>query len=94
MGQTRDAAIEEMADLAEALFDLIEEEESDIDDLKRSVVEALAHQNLVNVELVSALSAIAAGGSPDTELDNLVMNMQAVHKSLVRAVTAWSDAED
>lgn len=93
MNETRDATIEEMSDLAEALFDIIEEENTETSDLRHAVVEALAHQNLFNIEMVSALSVLSAGGRPDAELDSLVLNMKAVHKSLVKAISAWNEAE-
>ena len=89
---SRGDVIAEMSELAEALFDIIEEEDGG-DELRAAVIKALAHQNLFNIELVSALNALASGGNASAEIDNLVMNMKSVHKSLVTAITAWSDAE-
>nr|WP_272213344.1 hypothetical protein [Marinicella sp. W31]MDC2879296.1 hypothetical protein [Marinicella sp. W31] len=89
----RAATIEEMSDMAEALFDIIEEQTADVPDLRRAVVEALAHQNLYNIEMAAALSAFSEGRPADAELDSLVLNMKAVHKSLVKAISAWNQAE-
>lgn len=88
---SRGEMIEEMSELAEALFEIIEEEEGDENDLRRAVIEAMAQQNLFNIELVSALNVLASGGNASAEIDSLVMNMKSVHKSLVAAITAWSD---
>ena len=95
MVQSRETTIEEMSELAETLFDILEEENERSTDLRRAVVEALAHQNLYNIEMAATLSALAEGRRPEAELDSLVLNMKAVHKSLVKAISAWSvgDAE-
>ena len=90
---SRGDVIEEMSELAEALFEIIEEEDGSGDELRAAVIKALAHQNLFNIELVSALNALASGGDASAEIDSLVMNMKSVHKSLVTAISAWSDAE-
>ncbi|MGV0910911.1 hypothetical protein [Martelella sp. FOR1707] len=89
---SRGDVIEEMSELAEALFEIIEEEDGG-DELRAAVIKALAQQNLFNIELVSALNALAAGGNASAEIDSLVMNMKSVHKSLVTAISAWSDGE-
>lgn len=89
---SRGDVIEEMSELAEALFEIIEEEDGG-DELRAAVIKALAHQNLFNIELVSALNALAAGDDAAAEIDSLVMNMKSVHKSLVTAISAWSDGE-
>lgn len=88
---SRGEMIEEMSELAEALFEIIEEEDGGGDDVGRAVIEAMAQQNLFNIELVSALNVLAAGGNASAEIDSLVINMKSVHKSLVAAITAWSD---
>ncbi|MET3598155.1 hypothetical protein [Martelella mangrovi] len=90
---SRAETIEEMSELAEALFDIIEEENADVPDIRHAVVEALAHQNLYNIEMAAALSALSEGRRPEAELDSLVLNMKAVHKSLVKAISAWNEAE-
>ncbi|MAU21044.1 MAG: hypothetical protein CMH13_10990 [Martelella sp.] len=91
---SRGDVIEEMSDLAEALFEIIEEEDGGGgDELRAAVIKALAHQNLFNIELVSALNALASGDDASAEIDSLVMNMKSVHKSLVTAISAWSDEE-
>jgi hypothetical protein len=90
---SRGEMIEEMSDLAEALFEIIDEEDGGGDELRAAVIKALAHQNLFNIELVSALNALASGGNASAEIDNLVLNMKSVHKSLVTAISAWSDEE-
>ncbi len=89
---SRGDVIEEMSELAEALFEIIEEEDGG-DELRAAVIKALAHQNLFNIELVSALNALASGDDAAAEIDSLVMNMKSVHKSLVTAISAWSDGE-
>ena len=91
---SREETIEEMGELAEALFDILEEENVQTTELRRAVVEALAHQNLFNIEMCAALSALSKGDRIDGELDSLVLNMKAVHKSLVKAITAWSEADE
>ncbi|AJY45201.1 hypothetical protein [Martelella endophytica] len=91
---SREETIEEMAELAEALFEIIEEEDGTKDELRRAVIEGLAHQNLFNIELVAALNTLASGGNATAEIDSLVLNMKAVHKSLVKAITAWSEADE
>ncbi|WP_180899439.1 hypothetical protein [Martelella soudanensis] len=88
---SRGEMIEEVSELAEALFEIIEEEDDGSNDVRRAVIEALAHQNLFNIEMVSALNALAAGGNASAEIDSLVLNMKSVHKSLVEAISAWSD---
>jgi hypothetical protein len=90
---SRDDVIEEMSDLAEALFEIIEEEDGGDNEVRAAVIKALAHQNLFNIELVSALNVLASGGNASAEIDSLVLNMKSVHKSLVTAIAAWSDAE-
>ncbi|MAM13486.1 MAG: hypothetical protein CML23_24145 [Rhizobiaceae bacterium] len=90
---SREETIEEMGELAEALFEIIDEEEDGEDELRAAVIKALAHQNLFNIELVSALNALASGDDASGEIDSLVMNMKSVHKSLVTAISAWSDEE-
>ena len=90
---SRGDVIEEMSDLAEALFEIIDEEDGGGDELRAAVIKALAHQNLFNIELVSALNALASGGNASAEIDSLVLNMKSVHKSLVTAISAWSDEE-
>tara|TARA_B100000614_G_C14354615_1_gene414536 strand:- start:443 stop:724 length:282 start_codon:yes stop_codon:yes gene_type:complete len=90
---SRGDVIEEMSDLAEALFEIIDEEDGGGDELRAAVIKALAHQNLFNIELVSALNALASGDDASGEIDSLVMNMKSVHKSLVTAISAWSDEE-
>ncbi len=90
---SREETIEEMGELAEALFEIIDEEEDGEDELRAAVIKALAHQNLFNIELVSALNALASGDDASGEIDSLVMNMKSVHKSLVTAISAWSEAE-
>jgi len=94
MNEARAATIEDMSELAEALFDIIEEENAETPDLRHAVVEALAHQNLFNIEMLSALSILSEGGRPEAELDNMLLNMKSVHKSLVRAITAWSEEDE
>lgn len=90
---SRGDVIEEMSELAEALFEIIEEENSGDNEVRAAVIKALAHQNLFNIELVSALNALASGGNASGEIDSLVLNMKSVHKSLVTAIAAWSDEE-
>ncbi|WP_174804149.1 hypothetical protein [Martelella limonii] len=90
---SRGEMIEEMSELAEALFEIIEEEDDGGNEVRAAVIKALAHQNLFNIELVAALNTIASGGNASAEIDSLVMNMKSVHKSLVTAITAWSDEE-
>ena len=90
---SRGETIEEVSELAEALFEIIDEEDDGGNELRVAVIKALAHQNLFNIELVSALNVLAAGGNASAEIDSLVMNMKSVHKSLVTAITAWSDEE-
>ena len=56
---SRGEMIEEMSELAEALFEIIEEEDGGGDDVRRAVIEAMAQQNLFNIELVSALNVLS-----------------------------------
>ena len=90
---SREDVIAEMSELGEALFEIIEEEDGGDNEVRAAVIKALAHQNLFNIELVSALNALASGDDAAAEIDSLVMNMKSVHKSLVTAISAWSDGE-
>ncbi|WP_176085590.1 hypothetical protein [Martelella sp. HB161492] len=90
----RTEEIEEIADLAEAVMELLEEEgEPEAPDLDQVILDALARQNVFNVEVVSAMAALTAGKLGQSQFDALIKEMRQVHHAVMDAVSLWAETK-
>ncbi|TPW28437.1 hypothetical protein FJU08_16600 [Martelella alba] len=86
--------VEEIADLAEAVVELLEEEgDPDAPDLDQVILDALARQNVFNVEVVSAMAALSAGKLGQSQFDALTKEMRQVHQAVMDAVSLWAETK-